>query len=83
MSDVHDRNKTNCHASASVKSEIRASSGLNCEMIYQLQFMSNDRDKVNETTKIKNCGGGLNASQSPPPSSIKESGCRGPLMRRV
>ena len=35
--------------------------------------MSNDHDKVNETTKIKNlkiCGGGLNARQSPshPPS---------------
>ena len=28
--------------------------------------MSNDRDKVNETTKIKNCGRGLNAGQSPP-----------------
>ena len=31
--------------------------------------MSDDRDKVNETTKIKNlktCGGGLNAGQSPP-----------------
>ena len=28
--------------------------------------MSDDRDKVNETTKIKNCGGGLNAGWSPP-----------------
>ena len=32
--------------------------------------MSNDHDKVNETTKIKNFGRGLNAGQSPahPPS---------------
>ena len=33
-SDVCDRNKTNCHASASVKSEIHASSDLIHEMIY-------------------------------------------------
>ena len=38
--------------------------------------MSNDRDKVNETTKIKNlkiCGGGLNASQSPPHPPSKKT----------
>ena len=28
--------------------------------------MSDDRSKVNETTKIKNCGGGLNTGWSPP-----------------
>ena len=30
------------------------------------QFMSNDHDKLNETKKLKICGGGLNAGQSPP-----------------
>ena len=35
--------------------------------------MSNDRDKVNETTKIKNCGGGLNASRSPPHPPSKKA----------
>ena len=28
--------------------------------------MSNDHDKVNETTEIENCGRGLNTGQRPP-----------------
>ena len=28
--------------------------------------MSDVHEKVNETTKVKNCGGGLNAGWSPP-----------------
>ena len=35
--------------------------------------MSDDHDKVNKTTKIKNCGGGLNASQSPPHPPSKKA----------
>ena len=38
MSDDHDRNKMNCHASASVKSEIHALSDLIHETIYQLNL---------------------------------------------
>ena len=34
--------------------------------------MSDDHEKVNETTKILNCGGGLNAGQSPPHPSSKK-----------
>ena len=58
-----------CHTSATVKSKIQTSRSLNREMIYK-QFMSDDRDKINETTTIENCGRGLNAGQSPahPPS---------------
>ena len=35
--------------------------------------MSDDRDKLNETQKLKICGGGLNASQSPPHPPSKEA----------
>ena len=38
--------------------------------------MSDDRDKVNETTKIKNCAGGLNASWSPPHPPSKKVAAR-------
>ena len=34
--------------------------------------MSNDHDKVDETIKIKNCGGGLNTGRSTPHSPSKK-----------
>ena len=38
MSNDHDKNETNCHASASVKSEIHASNDLIREMICELNL---------------------------------------------
>ena len=37
------------------------------------QFTSDDRDNLGETPKIKICGGGLNASQSPPHPPSKKA----------
>ena len=37
------------------------------------QLMSNDHDKLSETQKLKICGGGLNASQSPPHPPSKKA----------
>ena len=82
MSNVCDRTKTNCHASASVKSEIHASNDLIHEMIYQHQFMSDVYDKINENKKFKLWQVSQCWSESPS-SSIKESDCPRPLMRRV
>ena len=56
----------NCHASASVKSEIHASSDLIRETDLLTQFTSDDHDKLNEMQKLKICGGDLNTGQSPP-----------------
>ena len=67
-SDVCDRNKTNCHTSASVKSEIHASNDLICEMICELnlQVMIMTNQVKHQKLKLKICGRGLNASRSPP-----------------
>ena len=35
--------------------------------------MSDDHDKLNETQKLKICGGGLNASWSPPHPPSKKA----------
>ena len=37
------------------------------------QFTSDDRDKLNETQKLKVCGGGLNAGRSPPHPPSKKA----------
>ena len=36
-------------------------------------LMSDDHDKISETMKIENCGGGLNAGQSPPHPPSKKA----------
>ena len=68
-SNVCDRNETNCHASASVKSKIQACSDLIREAIYQLNLrvmiVTNKMLKIMKH-KMKFCGGGLNTSWSPP-----------------
>ena len=61
----------NCHASASVKSEIHASSDLIHETIYELNLPA--MIMTNETEKSKICGSGLNASWSPPHPPSKEA----------
>ena len=35
--------------------------------------MSDVHDKINETMKNKNCGGGLNTSQSPPHPPLQKA----------
>ena len=37
------------------------------------QFMSDDRDKLDEMQKLKICGGGLNAGWSPPHPPSKKA----------
>ena len=73
MIDDHDRNKANCHASASVKSEIHASNGLIRKMIYELNLRVMVTTMKQKNEKI-DFGWGLNAGQSPPhPPSKKAS----------
>ena len=60
----------NCHASASVKSEMHASRDLIHETIYQLNLRV--MITTDEMEKSKICGRGLNTSQSPPHPPSKE-----------
>ena len=70
-SNDHDRNKTNCHASASVKSEIRASNDLIHETICELNLQAMITTMKQQKIDFGRC---LNASWSPPhPPSKKAS----------
>ena len=74
MSDDHNRNKTNCHASASVKSEIHASNDLIHETIYELNLRAMVTTMKQQKYEKIDFGRGLNASRSPPhPPSKKAS----------